>query len=346
MTGSKGFTRREMGLLAANIGVATMAGGMMFPSIAGAQQAKAVLGHFGGANPQTFGKANGAFQKGFGDKGTAEFVTVSAGPQIVAAMAGNSIDICNIGSSPMVIGFAKGIKISMVYVQKYITNSECLAVRTDAGIDSLKDLKGKKIGLPFNTSVHFAMLGALEEGGLKPTDVTLVNLRPDSILATWKRKDIDAAYIWHPVLSDLVADGGKVMFETGTLAKKGLLVFDGIIVRNEFKEKHPDLVLSYLKTYDELCGMYKNQQPKVVEVLSPFLSIPPAKTQEYIDTFHTITPKEMATEQWMGLPGAKETGVTKTMVKQAEFLKAADQLQDIPPSFAPYVDQSFLAKMI
>jgi taurine transport system substrate-binding protein len=219
-------------------------------------------------------------------------------------------------------------------------------VQGASGINTLAELRGKKIGLPFNTSVHFAMLGALEEAGLKPTDVTLVNLRPDSILATWKRKDIDAAYIWHPVLSDLVADGGKVMFETGALAKKGLLVFDGIIVRNEFKEKHPDLVLSYLKTYDELCGMYKNQQPKVVEVISPFLSIPPAKAQEYIDTFHTITPKQMATEEWMGLPGAKETGVTKTMVKQAEFLKAADQLQDIPPSFAPYVDQSFLAKMI
>jgi len=318
----------------------------MFPSMARAQQTKAILGHFGSANPQTFGKANGAYQKGFGNKATAEFVTVSAGPQIIAAMAGDSMDICNIGSSPMVVGFAKGMKISMVYVEKYITNSECLAVRTDAGIGSLKDLKGKKIGLPFNTSVHFAMLGALEEAGLKLTDVTLVNLRPDSILATWKRKDIDAAYIWYPVLSDLVADSGKILFETGALVKRGYLVFDGIIVRNEFKEKHPDLVLSYLKTYAELCRMYKEEPSKVIDVLAPFLSMTREKAQAYIDTFHSITPKEMATNEWMGLPGAKDTGVIKTIVKQAEFLKAADQLQEMPPSFAPYIDQTFLAKMV
>jgi taurine transport system substrate-binding protein len=340
------FSRRELGLLSANLAVATMAGGMMFPSSARAQQAKAMLGHFGSANPQTFAKATGAFQKAMGDKAQVEFIPVSAGPQIVAAMAGNSMDICNIGSSPMVVGFANGIKISMVYVQKFITDSECLAVRNDAGIGSLKDLKGKKIGLPFNTSVHFSLLSALETVGLKGSDCTLINLKPDSILATWKRKDIDATFIWHPVLADVVADNGTVLFKTGDLVEKGVLVFDGIIVRNEFKQKHPDLVLAYLKAYDEMCTIYKTKPQTVVDVMAPYLSMPPEKAVEYIKTFHTISAKEMATETWMGMPGAKDTGVTKTLTKQAEFLKSQDQLKEVPASFAPFVDSSFLAKMV
>ena len=119
----------------------------------------------------------------------------------------------------MVVGFAQGIKMSMVYVEKYITDSECLAVRKDAGINSLKDLKGKKIGLPFNTSVHFAMLaGAEDRGPAAASDVTLINVKADSILATWQRKDIDGAYIWHPVLGDLLADNGKLLLKTGDLA--------------------------------------------------------------------------------------------------------------------------------
>ena len=64
---------------------------------------------------------------------------------------------------------------------------ECLAVRKDAGINTLKDLKGKKIGMPFNTSVHFAMLAALKTVGLGPSDVTLINVKADSLLATWQR---------------------------------------------------------------------------------------------------------------------------------------------------------------
>src|SRR5262249_35163223 len=147
------ISRRDALRLLRNMGVATFAGGAMVASRgAAAQQATAVLGHFGSANPQTFGKAIGAFAKAFGSHVKTDFVTVSGGPQVLAAIAGNSMDVCNVGSSPMVVGFGQNIKMSMVYVEKYITDSECLAVRKDAGINTMKDLKGQRIGLPFNTS--------------------------------------------------------------------------------------------------------------------------------------------------------------------------------------------------
>ena len=59
-----------------------------------------------------------------------------------------------------------------------------------------------------------------------------------------------------------------------------------------------------------------------------------------------FSPKELASDKWMGLPGAKDTGVLRTLQAQADFLKAAEQMSAIPPTFAPYVDASFLAKMI
>ena len=344
---STSFSRRDTLKLLRNVGVATFAGGaLLAPRRAAAQQATAVLGHFGSANPQTFGKATGAFAKAFGANVKTDFVTVGGGPQVLAAIAGNSMDVCNVGSSPMVVGFGQGIKMSMVYVEKYITDSECLAVRKDAGINSLKDLKGKKIGLPFNTSVHFAMLAGLKSVGLAASDVNLINIKADSIQATWQRKDIDGAYIWYPVLGELVADNGKILLKTGDLAAGGTLVFDGIVVRDEFKQKHPDLVLAYLKEYDRLCTMYEKQPQEVVKVLSPYLAMTPEKTMDYINTFHSLPPKELATDKWMGMPGAKDTGVLRTLQAQAEFLKAAEQMQAIPASFAPYVDSSFLAKMV
>jgi taurine transport system substrate-binding protein len=338
------ISRRDALKLLGNIGVITVAGGMALPSRA--QQTTAVLGHFGSANPQTLGKALGSFAKAFGSNVKTDFVTVSGGPQVLAAIAGNSMDVCNVGSSPMVVGFAQGIKMSMVYVEKYITDSECLAVRKDAGINTMKDLKGKKIGLPFNTSVHFAMLAGMKNAGLTTSDVQLVNVKADSVQATWQRKDIDGAYIWHPVLGDVVADNGKIILKTGDLAASGILVFDGIVVRDEFKQKNPDLVLAYLKEYDRLCQLYDKQPEEVVKVLSPYLQLSPEKTMEYIKTFHSIPPKELASDKWMGLPGAKDTGVLRTLQSQAEFLKAAEQMTAIPSSFAPFVDSSFLAKMV
>ena len=342
-----GLSRRDVLKLIGNVGTMTFAGGALLGArSAFAQQTTAVLGHFGSANPQTMGKATGAFAKAMGANVKTEFATVGAGSQVIAAIAGNSMDLCNVGSSPMVVGFGQGIKMSMVYVEKYITDSECLAVRKDAGINAMKDLKGKKVGMPFNTSVHFAMLAGLKAAGVAPTDVTLINIKADSILATWQRKDIDAAFIWQPVLGDLVADNGKIILTTGDLAANGTLVFDGIVVRDEFKQKHPELVLAYLKEYARLCDIYEKQPDEVVKVLSPYLAMTPEKTMEYIKSFHPVPVKDIASEKWMGMPGANSTGVLRTLQDQAEFLKAAGQMTTIPPSFAPYVDSTFVAKMI
>lgn len=341
------LSRRDFATLSANMAVASFIGAVAQGSQrALAAEGTAVLGHFGSANPQTYAKATGAFQKAFGEKERIEFLTVSAGSQVISAMAGGSMDICNVGSSPMVVGFGQGLKISMVYIEKIITDSECLAVRKDAGIKTVKDLKGRTVGLPFNTSTHFAFLMALKNNGMRQNDVKLLNLKTDSIVAAWRRKDIDATYIWHPILADVVGEGGEIIFQTGELADKGTLVFDGIIVRNEFKEKRPDLVLAYLKEYDRLCALYRDKPDQVVATLSPYLSLAPEKTMEYIKSFHSLTPKEMASDKWMGLPGVKETGVLRTLRDQAEFLKEADQMKEVPASFAPFVDSSFLAKMI
>ncbi|MEO6270476.1 MAG: ABC transporter substrate-binding protein [Lautropia sp.] len=338
--------RRDFNRRVLQAGVATVAGTALFGTRHALAADKAVLGHFGSANPQTYAKATGAFQKVLGDKVAVDFVTVSAGSQVISAMAGGSIDICNVGSSPMVVGFGQELDISMVYVEKIITDSECLAVRKDAGIDDVKGLKGKTVGLPFNTSVHFAFLSALKRAGLAASDVRLLNLKPDSIVATWDRKDIDATFIWYPILGEVVQKNGKIILTSGDLADQGILVFDGIVVRNEFKQKSPDLVLAYLKEYDRLCTLYRDRPQEVIQTLSPYLNLAPEKTKAYVDSFHSLTPKEMASDKWMGMPGAKDTGVLKTLRDQAEFLKSADQMRKVPESFERYVDSSFLAKMV
>jgi taurine transport system substrate-binding protein len=143
-----------------------------------------------------------------------------------------------------------------------------------------------------------------------------------------------------------VADNGKIILTTGDLAAQGTLVFDGIVVRDEFKQKHPDLVLAYLKEYARLCDLYEKQPQDVVKVLSPYLAMTPEKTMEYINTFHAVPVKEIASDKWMGMPGAKNTGVLRTLQDQGEFLKAAGQMNAVPPTFAPYVDSTFVAKKV
>lgn len=340
------FSRRQILALSRNMAVASVAGGMLFPRGVLAQQQAINIGTFGSTDPQNFARATGAFQKLYGEAAKIDFVTVRAGSEVIAAMAGGSLDLCNIGSSPMVVGYANGIKLSMVWAYKNIIDSECLAVRKGSGISTLADLKGRKLALPFNTSVHFAALAALKTAGLGPKDLTLLNMRADQILPAWQRGDIEAAYIWVPVLPRLVEAQGEIIFKTGDLADKtGLVIFDALVVRDAFKQQHPELVQKFLIELRRLSTLFKQEPKLVMDTMTKFLNVDDAVVQRSLDTFYPVPLEEMLSEKWMGQPGAKDTGVLKTLRTQAEFLKESGQINQVPADFSGLVDASFAAKM-
>ena len=54
--------------------------------------------------------------------------------------------------------------------------------------------------MPFVSTTHFHTLFALEQFGIAPSDVQILNMQPDAIAAAWERGDIDAAFVWDPAL--------------------------------------------------------------------------------------------------------------------------------------------------
>ena len=54
-------------------------------------------------------------------------------------------------------------------------------------------------------------------------------MRPPEIAAAWERGDIDATFIWDPVLVR-VKQNGKVLMSAAMIAKEGKATFDGLVV--------------------------------------------------------------------------------------------------------------------
>lgn len=341
------LSRRDFNRIAANFGVVTMAASAFgLPGQARAAGATAKLGHFASTNQQNYARAIGSMEKAMGPDVKVSYVGVSAGPQILTAMAADEMDLCNIGSSPMIVGFAKGLPITMVSIHKIIKAAEALVVKPDQGIKTIADIKGKRIGLPFNTTVHFAMLAGMKSVGLTPADVTLINLKADAVAAAWDAGSIDGAYIWYPVLDMLQKSGGKTIFSGENLIAQGTFVFDGIVVRNGFKNEHPELVVAYLKELDRINAIYHDHPEVMAKTMAPFLQITEEAAIHYAKNTHTLTPAEMLTDTWMGKPGAANTGALHTIQQQADFLLAAGQITSVPKDFRPFVDSSFLAKLV
>eukprot|EP00966_Prymnesium_polylepis_P052228 1209331-Prymnesium_polylepis.1 len=72
-------------------------------------------------------------------------------------------------------------------------------VRNPRGLD------GARIASPSGSTTHYHLLFLIETLGLK--DVAVLELSPAQIEAAWAVGEIDAAFIWDPVLSRLVSQG-------------------------------------------------------------------------------------------------------------------------------------------
>ncbi|KPC86881.1 ABC transporter substrate-binding protein, partial [Streptomyces sp. NRRL F-6602] len=106
------------------------------------------------------------------------------------------------GSSP--------IPYKVAFILDVAGENEALVARKGTGITTVAGLKGKKVATPFASTSHYSLLAALEEAGLKASDVELLDLQPQPILAAWERGDIDAAYVWLPTLDELRETGTQL----------------------------------------------------------------------------------------------------------------------------------------
>src|SRR5436309_830802 len=169
--------------------------------------------------------ASGGIEKATGYK--VNWRQFDSGAKVATAMASGDIQVGVIGSSPLAASVSRGVDLQLFWILDDINEAEAMVVRNGSGINQPADLKGKKIGVPFVSTTHFHTMFALEQWGIKPTEVQMLNMQPNQIAAAWERGDIDAAYVWDPALAR-IKQTGMVLMTSDELSKKGKATFDGI----------------------------------------------------------------------------------------------------------------------
>src|SRR4029450_4362996 len=106
---------------------------------------------------------------------------------------------------------------------------------------------GKKIAMPFNSPPHLHTRGALDQAKINPADVQILNMRPPEVRAAWQRGDIQATFIWDPVLAEGKKDG-KVTITSGQIsAETGKATFDGYVANKDWAKANRDFMVKFVK---------------------------------------------------------------------------------------------------
>ena len=89
----------------------------------------------------------------------------------------------------------------------------------------------------------------------------VMNMRPPEIAAAWERGDIDAAFVWDPVLSKIKGNG-KVHRHLGQHRQAGTPTFDGIVVNAKWAEANEAFMVAFVKALDRCRRRLPRQRGK------------------------------------------------------------------------------------
>lgn len=147
-------------------------------------------------------------------------------PSIDAFSAGK-VDAVTIVAGDALVSGASGAKSKFVCLTDYSEGSDMIV--GVPGIESIKDLKGKKVGVELTLVEHELLLQALKVNGLSQSDVTLVGTATDKTPQTLASGQVSAIGAWYPIAGQALKQvpGSKKLF---TSADAKGLIFDVIAV--------------------------------------------------------------------------------------------------------------------
>jgi NitT/TauT family transport system substrate-binding protein len=267
-----------------------------------------------------------------------EFLWFDYVPSMDAYVAGKVDGVCMTNGDALVTG-ATGKPSVGIIINDYSNGNDMIVGAP--GIESIKDLKGKKVGLEKGFVEQLLLITGLEKNGMSFEDITLVNTPTNETPQVLASKAVDAIGAWQPNSGQAlkVLPGSKPIF---TSADAPGLIYDLLYVSPESLEKHRDEWAKVTQVWYRISDYIHNEQnlDDVLKILSARVKITPEEYEPFLKGTHILTLDE-AQKRWDTADGLGTVYGSSKVVNDFNLkFKVYEKSQDI----GKYLDPSLTKK--
>jgi sulfonate transport system substrate-binding protein len=271
-------------------------------------QATLRIGFQKSASLLTLQKSSGSLEKRLGALGVAvKWVEFPAGPQLLEGLNVGAVDVGYVGEAPPIFAQAAGARFVYIGHDPAAPEAEAIVVPKDSAIQSVAELKGRKVALNKGSNVHYLLVKALEKQGLKLADIQPVYLPPADARAAFERGAVDAWAIWDPFLAAVEKQSGARQLQDGRglvnnyayyLAERGYAQAQPNVIQALFDDTQAQAAAlkANVKAAAAVIAPLQGLEPEVVEKslaryqfgVKPLTPGVAAEQQKIADTFHAL----------------------------------------------------------
>jgi NitT/TauT family transport system substrate-binding protein len=207
-----------------------------------------------------------------------EWNNFTSGPPVTNGMMANKLQFGMMGDYPLVVnGFTfqsnPESKSQLIAVAAYniYGSGNGLVVHKDSAYYELSDLKGKVVSVPFGSAAHGMVLKALQDRGWPADYFQLVSQSPEVGSTNLQEKKIDAHADFVPFAELLPFRGFARKIFDGV--ETNAPTWHGAVVRTDFAEKYPEVVVAYIKAVIEANAWVREDPKRAAEKIQEWTGI-------------------------------------------------------------------------
>jgi NitT/TauT family transport system substrate-binding protein len=183
---------------------------------------------------------------------------------------------------------AGGADQVVVLVNDNSTGNDKIIVRE--GINSIADLKGKKVAAEEGTVDHFLLLLGLEKAGLGPKDIQFQPLETGKAAAAFVAGQVDAVGVFAPFTTQaLKRPGSKELFSSKEFPGA---IPDHLVFTRKFVDENPDKVQAMVDSWFATLDFIKANPDKATEIMAKRAGVSVKEYQEYANGTKIFTVEE------------------------------------------------------
>lgn len=256
------------------------------------------------------------------------------------AFAAGKLDGVGMTNGDALVTGATGAKSVMIIMNDYSNGNDMVIGKP--GINSVKDLKGKKIGVEIGFVSHLLLLNALKDNGMSEADVELVNVPTNETPQVLASGDVDAIVAWQPSsgMALNLVPGSKPIY---TSKDEPGLIYDLLAVSPASLSANRDEWKKVAKVWYRVVDYLNDPKTHAdaIKIMASRVGLSPKEYESFVSGTKILTKEEAKKFFAKGDGFASLYGSTKI----ADDFNVANEVYKKPQDVDSYIDASITNEM-